>query len=86
MYHNWMNKNKIAVRNILLPGNCVKGALLFYFRGNTEQFCIVDRYVLGTNNTNGKYGRVFLATVITRTLHHITLYVHCQSFWNSLTF
>ena len=46
----------------------------------TEQFCIVDSCVLGINNTNRKYGCVFLVTVVTRTLHHITLYVHCQSF------
>lgn len=63
-----------------------KWNLFLRCHGQTEWFCIVDKYLLVTNNTKGKHCCVFIPLIVTRTLYNITLYLHLRSCYFRLVF
>ena len=71
---------------------CSSAAVL-HFRGNTGHLytSTVDSYIYTNNNNEGKYFCFRKETMVTRTRHNVTLYVHWLSFfkhsseWYSVT-
>ena len=54
---------------------------MLHFHINTEHFYVFDSYIYTRNHRSGKYFCFSVATMATRTLHNIKLYVHFLSSW-----